>query len=69
MKTPTKAEAKRSSEALHKLRNLHRAGAISFDDAKFFGAPHAKTFDAYLKASNRKAGVPARGFSLSAFLR
>lgn len=69
MKTPTKAEAKHASEALHKLRGLLRTGKISFDACKEFGAPHAKVFDAYLKASARKAGLPARGFSFTAFLR
>ena len=69
MKTPTQPEAKRASEALHKLRHLLKTGKISFDACKEFGAPHAKVLDAYMKASARKAGAPVRGFSFSAFLR
>lgn len=69
MKTPTKEEAKRSSEALHKLRGLVRSNAISYEAAKEFGKKHATIMDAYMRSSDRKAGLSPRGFSFAAFMR
>lgn len=65
----TIAEARRSIEALTKLRMLVKLGRISTEAAKEFAQPHVKTWDTYNKSAARKAGVPARSFSFVGFLR
>lgn len=66
---PTKAEAKRSMEALQKLKFLLKQDRISYDAASEFAQPHLATWNAYTKATARKMGGRISTLSFGSFVR
>jgi hypothetical protein len=66
---PTKEQAQEASQALAKIRDLLRAGRISYDNAKHFAQPHIATLDAYAASKAREIGLRPRKFSFAAFMR
>lgn len=68
-KTPTKAEAKRSMEALQKLKFLLKQDRISYDAAREFAEPHLKTWNAYSQSAARKMGGRISTLSFGSFVR
>lgn len=68
-KTPTKEEAKRSMEALKKLRFLLKQDRISYDNAAHFAQEHLDVWNRYAASQARKLGGRITKTSWGSFVR
>lgn len=68
-KTPTTEEAKRSMEALKKLRFLLKQDRISYDNAAHFAKEHLDIWNRYANARARKLGGRITTLSWGSFVR
>lgn len=68
-KTPTLEEAKRSMEALKKLKFLLKQDRISYDNAAHFAKEHIDIWNRYSQARARKLGGRISKISWGSFVR